>query len=137
MQPMITDLLAIAGLTKEIHWNAKGSGFIAVHRYLDEVYDSAMAHVDQLAEHMSATGIYGYPQFVVGEFNTYPQVLVQHRPRDLYVGVQQLVHHLVEFTESLDEHLANETDDPAGQDYVVQCLQEFNKHLWFLSSEVT
>ena len=137
MQKTISDLLAIAALAKEVHWNARGTGFISVHRYLDEVYDSALEHVDTLAEHMVSTGIYGDPQYVLGGFDTFPQLLIIREPRSIRTGLGQIVHHLVEFTESLDEFLANTTDDPAGQDYIVKCLQDFNKHLWLLSGELT
>jgi starvation-inducible DNA-binding protein len=136
MQTIISDLLAIAALSKEVHWNSRGQGFIAVHRYLDEVFDSAMLHVDQIAEHMASTGVYGDPRFDVGDFETFPQLLIRKDPQHVHTGVRELVVMITTFTEDLEQYLANETDDPAGQDYVVRCLQEFNKHLWFLSGEL-
>jgi len=134
MQTIINDLNTIEALTKEIHWNMQGQGFVAVHKYLDEVYDSCEYYVDVLAEHMVATMNYGLPRWTIGEFETFPQLMLKGRsPAD---GLQQLVPLLERFVDDLDEFLANATDDPAGQDYVTQCLQTFGKHLWVLSSEL-
>lgn len=134
MQNIISELLTIQALAKEVHWNMQGRGFIAVHEYLDEVDRTCAVYVDILAEHMVATMNYGLPKWDLHEFETFPQVMV--KGRGVEDGLKALVPRLESFVELLDEHLANETDDPAGDDYVTQCLQHFNKHLWFLSSEL-
>lgn len=134
MQTILSDLLTIQALAKEVHWNMQGPGFIELHKYLDEVYDSCGYHVDALAEHMAATMDYGLPKWELNSFETFPQVVV--KGRGVQDGLQALIPPLQAFVESLDEYLANETDDPAGDDYVTRCLQDFNKHLWILSSEL-
>lgn len=134
MQNILTDLLTVQALSKEIHWNMQGRGFIAVHKYLDEVDASCHKYVDTLAEHMVATMEYGLPKWELKEFETFPQVMI--KGRGVEDGLKALVPTLETFVETLDEYLANETDDPAGDDYVTQCLQDFSKHLWFLSAEL-
>jgi len=136
MQTYVEELLALQGLAKEVHWNAKGPGFIAVHTYLDEVDESCAAFVDEIAEHMAADGRYGPPQFVVGAFDTFPQYVVKPDADTVRRGLSELVLRLDRITNLLDNELANESDDPAGEDILVRALQEFNKHLWFLSSEL-
>lgn len=136
MQNFVTQLLGLEALVKEVHWNATGRGFIAVHEYLDEVYDSCEHYVDEIAEHMVAQGAYGHPRFSVGDFETFPQLYVQNNPTSVSTGVQAIVKYLVDLTDNLDESLANDSDDPAGEDILIRALQEFNKHLWFLSNEL-
>jgi len=136
MQTYITEILGLQGLAKEVHWNAKGPGFIAVHKYLDEVDDSCAAFVDEIAEHMAADGRYGPPQFSVGQFETFPQYIVLTDADTVRRGLSNLVTQLDRITNLLDNELANDSDDPAGEDILVRALQEFNKHLWFLSNEL-
>jgi DNA-binding ferritin-like protein len=136
MQAIVEQLLAVQALAKEVHWNGRGPGFIAVHAYLDTVYDDAARFTDLVAEHMAATQHYGDPSWSVPPFEHFPRVLLDDNPRDLRRGLQQLVQLIVNLVDALDEYTINFDDDPAGQDLVIQAAQVFNKHLWQLSSEL-
>jgi starvation-inducible DNA-binding protein len=134
MQTFISKLLAIEAVAKEIHWNGNGPGFVSVHRYLDEVIDSCRSHVDVVAEHMAAVKQYGLPQNVAEQHETFPQLFIAGR--SYLDGLRILVPMLTDLVDYTEQALANESDDPAGEDILVAMLRDFNKHNWLLSAEL-
>ncbi|MEU1010697.1 DNA starvation/stationary phase protection protein [Streptomyces sp. NPDC088810] len=57
LQGALVDLVDLALVAKQIHWNVVGPRFRSVHLQLDEVVDSARTHMDTVAERASALGI--------------------------------------------------------------------------------
>ncbi|MGW4564733.1 Dps family protein, partial [Streptomyces sp. NPDC004561] len=57
LQGALVDLVDLALVAKQIHWNVVGPRFRSVHLQLDEVVDSARAHSDTVAERASALGV--------------------------------------------------------------------------------
>lgn len=47
---LINLLQAIAGLSKDIHYNLKGASFMANHEYMDEVHDTVTPYIDEIKE---------------------------------------------------------------------------------------
>ncbi|WP_309500748.1 Dps family protein, partial [Streptomyces shenzhenensis] len=50
LQGALVDLVDLALVAKQIHWNVVGPRFRTVHLQLDEVVDTARAHSDTVAE---------------------------------------------------------------------------------------
>ena len=134
MQDIIEEILAVAALAKEVSWNMRGIGSLSLRPYLDNaLFNGALRQVGLIADHMVSTGLYGDPRFTLGNFETFPQLLVKPDPRRFIVGVEQVIQQLTYLTDLLDEYLVNETDDPVGQHIITGALQEFNNHHWRLS----
>ncbi|MFB0615377.1 Dps family protein [Streptomyces sp. AGS-58] len=57
LQGALVDLVDLALVAKQIHWNVVGPRFRSVHLQLDEVVDSARTHSDTVAERASALGV--------------------------------------------------------------------------------
>ncbi|MFJ8035148.1 Dps family protein [Streptomyces sp. NPDC096032] len=57
LQGALVDLVDLALVAKQIHWNVVGPRFRSIHLQLDEVVDSARAHSDTVAERASALGV--------------------------------------------------------------------------------
>ncbi|MEU9453305.1 DNA starvation/stationary phase protection protein [Streptomyces sp. NPDC048277] len=57
LQGALVDLVDLALVAKQIHWNVVGPRFRSVHLQLDEVVDTARAHSDTVAERASALGV--------------------------------------------------------------------------------
>lgn len=136
MQELLASLITIEALTKEVHWNSMGPGFIALHEYLDRVYDDCERYIDAIAEHMTANATYPLPQWELRSFGTFPQSVVKSDPRSVRRGIMEVCEYLTDLTELLDEWLVEDTDDQQGQDIVSDALATFTKHLWMLSNEV-
>ena len=54
LQRVLTDLIALELVGKQIHWNVVGPNFRDVHRNLDDVVDIAREGSDEVAERMRA-----------------------------------------------------------------------------------
>ncbi len=57
LQGALVDLVDLALVAKQIHWNIVGPRFRSVHLQLDEVVASARTHSDTVAERASALGV--------------------------------------------------------------------------------
>ena len=57
LQGALVDLVDLALVAKQIHWNVVGPRFRSVHLQLDEVVDTARKHSDIVAERAAALGI--------------------------------------------------------------------------------
>jgi DNA-binding ferritin-like protein len=136
MQTIVSKLLAIAATSREVAWNARGAGYISLRPFLDDVYSESLGWVDTFGEHMASTGVYGNVEYEPEHRNPFPQLLVRKDPNALTTGLRELFALLDGFTESLDEQLANQTDDPVGQAIVADCLLKFNRFFSHLSSEL-
>lgn len=132
MHEIVSDLLGIEGLVKEVHWNSYGTNFITLHRYLDEVYDSCEEYIDEIAEYMVASDP---DERVLWSPNVISSFLMEEET-DITHGVNMVVAVLNELVFALDAAIADADDDPAGQDILVRALQDFNKHRWLLGAEM-
>ena len=124
---VIPSLIRLEAITREVHWNVRGPGFISIHRYLDEVYASAEAYIDEIAEHVVA--FYGMsPTWSV-------EKPFQHfRAGVIPDGIERVVTEidsLLEIVDSLDD-VSRETED-----ILVRLSQDFHKHRWFLVNEIS
>ncbi|MCB5164658.1 DNA starvation/stationary phase protection protein [Streptomyces bambusae] len=57
LQGALVDLVDLALVAKQIHWNVVGPRFRTVHLQLDEVVTTARTHSDVIAERASALGV--------------------------------------------------------------------------------
>lgn len=57
LQSTLADLIDLALIGKQAHWNVVGPHFRSVHLHLDEVVDLARRYVDEVAERAAAVGI--------------------------------------------------------------------------------
>lgn len=57
LQGALVDLIDLALVAKQVHWNVTGPRFRSVHLQLDEVVTSARTHSDVVAERASALGV--------------------------------------------------------------------------------
>ncbi|WP_225830279.1 Dps family protein [Streptomyces sp. NK08204] len=57
LQGALVDLVDLALVAKQIHWNVVGPRFRSIHLQLDEVVDTARGYSDTMAERASALGV--------------------------------------------------------------------------------
>jgi len=72
LQRVLTDLIALELVGKQIHWNIVGPNFRDVHLNLDEVVDIAREGSDEAAERVRALVAAGPPTETVGVTDTLP-----------------------------------------------------------------
>lgn len=59
LQDMLIDVAELASQARQAHWNVRGTAFLSVHRWLDELAETLRSHADTLAERIAALG--GWP----------------------------------------------------------------------------
>ena len=102
MHEIVSDLLGIEGLVKEVHWNSYGLNFITLHRYLDEVYESCEEYIDEIAEYIVASDP---DERVLWSPNVMPSFLMED-DTDINSGVKLIVATLNELVFALDAAIA-------------------------------
>lgn len=119
------ELMTLEALVKEVHWNSQGAGFISVHRYLDEVYETCEEYIDEIAEHLVA-----YegkkPQWHSMRYHFYGETWQS--------GVEQILQRIVRII-----HIIGDIEDVHrdAEDILVRLSQALHKHGWFLDAEVS
>jgi starvation-inducible DNA-binding protein len=133
----LADGLALSLAIKQAHWNMKGINFIAVHEFLDGVYDRLNEHLDIFAERIQILdGV------AVGTVeNLAKETTLKPYPTD----VTKANDHLQELCERLRDHGAKlraaiDTTDEAGEantaDVFTAASRTADKDLWFLESHL-
>lgn len=134
LSPLLHNLIALAVNAKQAHWHLRGTNFIGVHEFLDEVVAHAQDASDTVAERVVALGL---P--VDGRIET---VAKRATTPEMSPGFQQSVAAVAEVIAQIDATLetANaaveglDEVDLVSQDYVIAIAQQLDKDRWFLFS---
>lgn len=132
--PVVRDLVALAVNGKQAHWHVRGTNFIGVHEFLDEVVTHAQDGADEVAERIVALGLPVDAR--IGA------VAAQATTPELSAGFQQSPQTVREVVAQLDAVIVStyaaveglEKIDPVSQDIVIALAQQLDKDRWFLFS---
>jgi starvation-inducible DNA-binding protein len=133
----VADLIDLQLALKHAHWNVKGPNFIALHELFDEMVDSYDAHVDDMAERITALGgtAMGSVQAVEKATSLDPF------PADLFEGMK-MVEALAERTAALAKSVRKGIDETAeagdadAADILTALSRQLDKNLWFLEAHL-
>ncbi|MFJ8054358.1 Dps family protein [Streptomyces luteogriseus] len=135
LQGALVDLVDLALVAKQIHWNVVGPRFRSVHLQLDEVVDTARKYSDTVAERAAALGISpdGRAATVaVGSgIGVTPEGWV-----DDSTAVGTLVEALGAVIARMRERVESTGEpDPVSQDIFIGITAELEKHHWMFQAE--
>ncbi|GAA4777873.1 MULTISPECIES: DNA starvation/stationary phase protection protein [Streptomyces] len=131
----LVDLVDLALVAKQVHWNVVGPRFRSVHLQLDEVVDTARQHSDTVAERASAIGVNpdGRAGTVAAQsaIGTVPEGWIQDTD-----AVKALVDALGAVVGRMRERIeATEKPDPVSQDILISLTADLEKHAWMFQAE--
>ncbi|GAN52961.1 DNA starvation/stationary phase protection protein Dps [Tanticharoenia sakaeratensis] len=133
----LADLIDLALITKQAHWNLKGPQFIGVHEMLDGFRASIDEFVDTTAERVTQLGgtAFGTTQDVTKKSicTPYPTDIYRIADHisaliDRYATVANAVRQSIDVTD--------EAGDPDTADIFTEVSRGLDKQLWFLEAHV-
>ena len=135
LQNNLTNLVDLALLMKQAHWNVFGPNFRSIHLHLDEIIATVRTPSDEVAERIATLGVPadGRSSTVAQEsdLDSYP---------DGFVDVQSTITHVADAMKTaIDEmRAAIETLgelDPITEDMLIGTSAAMEKHLWMLQAQ--
>jgi len=135
LQANLVNLIDLALLLKQAHWNVHGKNFRSVHLQLDEIIASVRNASDEVAERVNTLGIApdGRSSTVAeqSELSTYPPGF-----QSIDETVTQVADALKTTIDGLRHAIAKLGDlDPVSEDLLIAVSGELEKHLWMVQAQ--
>ncbi|MEU2914619.1 Dps family protein [Streptomyces massasporeus] len=135
LQGALVDLVDLALVAKQIHWNVVGPRFRSVHLQLDEVVDTARKYSDTVAERAAALGISPDGRAATVAVGSGIGVTPEGWVDDT-TAVGTLVEALGAVIARMRERVESTGEpDPVSQDIFIGITAELEKHHWMFQAE--
>ncbi|MDQ3751245.1 MAG: DNA starvation/stationary phase protection protein Dps [Acidobacteriota bacterium] len=133
----LADAIDLKTQAKQAHWNVKGHHFIALHELFDQVATAVEAHVDLIAERVTALGgtAMGTARVVAQKSS------LSEYPLEIFDGtahVDALSTAMADFGKRIRQNIddANKLDDADTADLFTEVSREIDKLLWFVEAHI-
>ncbi|MFI6038323.1 Dps family protein [Streptomyces sp. NPDC051315] len=135
LQGALVDMIDLALVAKQVHWNVVGPRFRTVHLQLDEVVASARTHSDTVAERASALGVPPDGRAATVAAGSGIDAVSEGWVKDTD-AVGALVAALGAVITRMRERVgATEDADPVTQDLFIGITADLAKHHWMFQAE--
>ncbi|MDV5148754.1 DNA starvation/stationary phase protection protein [Streptomyces sp. NPDC050842] len=135
LQGALVDLVDLALVAKQVHWNVVGPRFRSVHLQLDEVVDTARLHSDTVAERASALGVNPDGRSATVASSSAIGSVPEGWIKDVE-AVRILVAALGAVITRMRERIDVTGDpDPISQDILIGLTGDLEKHAWMFQAE--
>ena len=135
LQHNLVNLIDLALLMKQAHWNVVGPNFRSIHLHLDEIIEAVRAGSDEVAERVTTLGVApdGRAQTVAenSELAGYPRDFV--KVPDTISQVADAMKTTIDALRSSIEKLGDL--DPITEDLCIAISGSLEKHLWMLQAQ--
>ncbi|GAA2268537.1 DNA starvation/stationary phase protection protein [Actinomadura luteofluorescens] len=135
LQGALIDLIDLALVAKQAHWNLTGRNFKVVHEHLDEVVALARGGQDDVAERAVAIGASPDGRVrTVADRTTIPQLEAGRLADDKVVAAitDILAQIIARFRERI---AATDEPDPVTQDLLIGITAELEKQHWMFQAQ--
>lgn len=135
LQQSLVDLVDLALLLKQAHWNVIGHNFRSVHLQLDEIILTVRDASDDVAERMSALGV--APD---GRSETVAETSRLHNYADTFQDVPSTVTAVSDAMKTAIEGIRGAIEqlgdlDPVSEDLMIGISGPLEKHLWMMQAQ--
>lgn len=131
----LTDFLNLALMTKQAHWNMRGTNFIAVHEMLDPFNEKLLEYADTLAERVVQMGgtAYGTAEIIVAEtsFDAYPTDIFQTDEH-----LRELIKRYAMAANNVRADIDANKADAATIDILTAAVEDLDKYVWFMEAHL-
>lgn len=135
LQGALVDLVDLALVAKQIHWNVVGQRFRSVHLQLDEVVTLARTHSDIVAERAAALGVSPDGRAATVAVGSGIGVTPEGWVDDT-AAVGAMVDALGAVIERMRERVgATAEPDPVSQDLLISATADLEKQHWMFQAE--
>ncbi|MFB7933482.1 MULTISPECIES: Dps family protein [Streptomyces] len=135
LQGALVDLVDLALVAKQIHWNVVGPRFRSVHLQLDEVVDTARKYSDTVAERAAALGVSPDGRAATVAVGSGIGVTPEGWVDDT-TAVGTLVEALGAVIARMRERVETTGEpDPVSQDIFIGITADLEKHHWMFQAE--
>ena len=136
LQATLAELIDLALIGKQAHWNVVGRNFRSIHLQLDEIVDVARLSTDRVAERIATLGgapegrpadvaaSSGLPEFPAGSIQVDETV---QRIGDIIDTMSGRMH---------ERMLRMGETDPVSQDALIDASDELEKQAWMLRAQL-
>jgi starvation-inducible DNA-binding protein len=135
LQRMLVDLVDLALIGKQAHWNVEGRQFRSVHRELDELVDAWRTLGDEVAERAVTIGAApdGQAETVAGstEIEPLPAGVLGDQ-----AVVEAMATRLAEVTARTRKRIERTAGvDPVSEDLLIRIAGSLEKQLWLIRAQ--
>ncbi|WDQ15014.1 DNA starvation/stationary phase protection protein Dps [Rhodopirellula sp. P2] len=135
LQDNLTNLIDLALLMKQAHWNVVGPNFRSVHLQLDEIIETVRNGSDEVAERIVTLGVTadGRVSTVAADskLDDYPAGFV--KTSETITRVADSLKHVIESLRSAIERLGEL--DAISEDLLIALSGDLEKHLWMVQAQ--
>ncbi|MCS7468796.1 DNA starvation/stationary phase protection protein [Stieleria sp. ICT_E10.1] len=135
LQHNLVNLVDLALLMKQAHWNVFGPNFRSIHLQLDEIIATVRDSSDEVAERIAALGVAadGRSCTVAADSD------LTDYPRE-FVDVKQSIALVADATKTTIDSLRAAIEklgdlDPVSEDLLIAIAGPMEKHLWMLQAQ--
>lgn len=135
LQSTLAELVDLALVGKQLHWNVTGPLFRPLHEQLDELVGSWRELSDVVAERAVAIGFSPDGQSATVAAGSELQRL-ERGPLDDRVVVRELTGRLADVAERVRGRMDRLGEiDAASQDVIIEVLRALEQHLWMIRAQ--
>ncbi|PAY17540.1 DNA starvation/stationary phase protection protein [Rhodopirellula sp. SM50] len=135
LQHNLVNLVDLALLMKQAHWNVFGPNFRSIHLQLDEIIATVRDSSDEVAERIAALGVAADGRSGTVAANSD----LADYPRE-FVDVKQTIGLVADATKTTIDSLRAAIEklgdlDPVSEDLLIAIAGPMEKHLWMLQAQ--
>ena len=137
LQATLAELIDLALVGKQAHWNVVGPNFRSIHLQLDEIVDVARLSSDRVAERIATLG--GAPEgrpaavAAASQLPDFPsgEIHVEEAVKRMTAAIETATQRMHERLDRVGE------SDPVSQDALIEATDQLEKQAWMLRAQLS